>query len=149
MHRAGCRFGDECHYLHPKLCNNSVSMKTCYNESCKLVHLKFTKRSPPAIENHATNGRQSRNYQDSRNYQYPVPNSYEQRSSKQREQGYNNQPRWSSNNAQHNTQNPFLEERMKKLEQSILQSVKQMINQQLWNTEETYNTEFPHLEPGW
>ena len=47
MHKAGCRFGDKCRYLHPKLCQNSVTMKMCLNEDCKLTHLKYTKRHKP------------------------------------------------------------------------------------------------------
>ena len=51
-HRAGCRFGEDCRYLHPKLCQNSVTMKACYNKSCTLTHLKFTKRKNESYKNH-------------------------------------------------------------------------------------------------
>ena len=44
-HPAGCRFGEKCKFLHPKLCENSVELKVCYNKECKLCHLKFTRRN--------------------------------------------------------------------------------------------------------
>ena len=43
----GCRRGKRCKYVHPKLCPNSVNMKICLNEECKLVHLKGTQRKKP------------------------------------------------------------------------------------------------------
>ena len=39
-----CKWGKECHFLHPKLCENSVRIRSCYNEDCKHTHLKGTKR---------------------------------------------------------------------------------------------------------
>ena len=42
MHKAGCRWGNECKYLHPTLCKNSVSLKICLNEHCQYAHLKNT-----------------------------------------------------------------------------------------------------------
>ena len=44
MHRAGCRFGKDCRYLHPTLCKNSVVMKMCLNKKCTYAHLRYTKR---------------------------------------------------------------------------------------------------------
>ena len=44
MHRAGCKFGEECRYLHPTLCQNSVRLKMCLNDSCQHTRLRFTKR---------------------------------------------------------------------------------------------------------
>ena len=43
-HRSGCKYGKECRFLHPKLCQNSVTMKKCYNQQCTLTHLRFTVR---------------------------------------------------------------------------------------------------------
>lgn len=42
MHRGGCKFGDECRFLHPTLCKNSVGLNTCLNEYCQYAHLKNT-----------------------------------------------------------------------------------------------------------
>ena len=150
MHKGGCRFGEDCYYLHPKMCQNSATLNTCYNESCKLVHLRFTKRRPTRSDNRVSNGESNRNYQGSNSFQNP--RSYEQRQSKPHEySSYNQQNRWANKNPHYNNaQNPFLEENMlKKMEQRILHSVKQMIATQLWNTEEDYNTEYPQLNGEW
>ena len=149
-HRGGCKFGEDCFNLHPKLCQNSVSMNTCYNENCKLVHLKFTKRKPPREEN------DSRSYSNSfvsnrgqSNNPHTSSNSrsygYEQRNFKPREQSYNKYHQNSSwNDPQKN--NTFLEETMQKFQQSFLQSMKQLMEAQFWKAEETYNTEFPQMQ---
>ena len=42
--RWGCT-RKHCKFHHPKLCQNSLIMKTCYNKDCKEVHLRGTKRS--------------------------------------------------------------------------------------------------------
>ena len=42
--RIGCQEGENCSFFHPKLCRNSVRTLTCFNENCKFVHLKSTKR---------------------------------------------------------------------------------------------------------
>ena len=65
--RIGCQKGNTCPKFHPKLCNNSLRTATCYNDKCKFVHLKSTKRErdedePPAQrrnnrENQSLNGR--------------------------------------------------------------------------------------------
>lgn len=44
---SGCRFKGQCRYLHPRLCENSVKLKTCLNKSCTEFHLKGTQRKPP------------------------------------------------------------------------------------------------------
>ena len=44
MHRGGCGFGDNCRYLHPILCQNSVINRTCFSESCTNGHLRYTRR---------------------------------------------------------------------------------------------------------
>ena len=48
----GCKRGDECKFLHPILCSSSNSVdKICTRESCKLHHLRGTKRtSVPASQ---------------------------------------------------------------------------------------------------
>ena len=50
MNRGGCRFGEDCYYVHPKLCQNSVTMKVCLSESCTYAHLKYTSRKKPNEE---------------------------------------------------------------------------------------------------
>lgn len=42
--RWGCT-RKNCKFHHPKLCQNSLIMKLCYNKDCKEVHLRGTKRS--------------------------------------------------------------------------------------------------------
>ena len=42
--RLGCSKGNDCKYLHPKLCNNSVLKRVCLNEDCQYTHLKHTRR---------------------------------------------------------------------------------------------------------
>ena len=43
---SGCRFKGQCRYLHPRLCENSLKLKTCLNKSCTEFHLKGTQRKP-------------------------------------------------------------------------------------------------------
>ena len=59
-HRAGCRFGKDCRYLHPKLCQNSVVMRACYNKQCTLTHLKFTRKKDDNYRN--DNNRETNRY---------------------------------------------------------------------------------------
>ena len=41
----GCRFGSKCRFLHPPLCQNSLLLKTCLNNSnCQQWHIEGTKR---------------------------------------------------------------------------------------------------------
>ena len=149
-HRGGCKFGEDCFNLHPKLCQNSVSMNTCYNENCKLVHLKFTKRKPPREENDSRsysnsfvrNRGQSNNPRTSSN---PRSNGYEQRNFQPKQQSYNKYHQNSSWNDSQKS-NTFLEETMQKFQQSFLQSMKQLMEAQFWKAEETYNTEFPPMQ---
>lgn len=42
--KGGCQKGESCTRFHPKLCKNSIRSLSCYNENCKFVHLKSTKR---------------------------------------------------------------------------------------------------------
>ena len=70
-HRFGCRFGKECRYLHPKLCRNSISMKACYNEECRMTHLKFTKRKRESDSYENRRNHYPRNSNASRNYRKP------------------------------------------------------------------------------
>lgn len=40
----GCTKGDDCKFLHPKLCRNSVLKRYCPNKDCTFHHLKHTRR---------------------------------------------------------------------------------------------------------
>ncbi|KAL5271626.1 hypothetical protein ACHWQZ_G002039 [Mnemiopsis leidyi] len=42
--RLGCTKGNDCKYLHPKLCRNSVLKRYCPNQDCSYHHLKHTRR---------------------------------------------------------------------------------------------------------
>ena len=55
--RIGCQKGDRCSYYHPKLCRNSVSSLSCYNDNCKFVHLQSTKRKKASHEASASRNR--------------------------------------------------------------------------------------------
>ena len=55
MHRGGCKFGDECRFLHPTLCKNSVGLNTCLNENCQYAHLKNTHMKKPYEEKNNSN----------------------------------------------------------------------------------------------
>ena len=65
--RIGCQNGDSCSKLHPKLCKYSVRSSACYNENCKFVHLKGTKRNRDQ-DGHPENQPQSQ-YRDVRDIQ--------------------------------------------------------------------------------
>ena len=43
--KLGCKKGNSCKYLHPRLCRDSVNKRVCLNRECKFVHLKFTRRN--------------------------------------------------------------------------------------------------------
>ena len=40
----GCNKGNECEFYHPQHCKSSQQKRTCYVESCTLVHLAGTRR---------------------------------------------------------------------------------------------------------
>ena len=57
---SGCRFREKCRFLHPIVCQNSLNLSTCLNDSCTNFHLKGTRRlvnvgREAQIPNHATN----------------------------------------------------------------------------------------------
>ena len=68
----GCKWGDKCKFLHPILCSSSNSVdKICTKESCKLQHLRGTKRATvpasqvakePQTNKHGYDGRVTTNY---------------------------------------------------------------------------------------
>lgn len=46
----GCTKGDNCELFHPKMCHRSLRDRTCINPSCKVMHVKGTKRSEVTIQ---------------------------------------------------------------------------------------------------
>ena len=44
-HSKGCDTS-RCNHFHPYFCKSSLTTKTCFNQKCKNVHLKGTKRKP-------------------------------------------------------------------------------------------------------
>ena len=50
---SGCRFKSQCRFLHPRVCENSLKLKTCLNKSCSEFHLKGTQRKPPPPEDYS------------------------------------------------------------------------------------------------
>ena len=41
---SGCRFKDKCRYFHPKMCQNSLKMKVCLDDTCSAIHIPGTQR---------------------------------------------------------------------------------------------------------
>ena len=73
--RNGCTRGRKCWYFHPRLCQNSVTMKMCLTKTCKEIHLVGTKRSASRDDNY--NGQlQDSNATD---YQQSYNNKYKQK----------------------------------------------------------------------
>ena len=42
----GCNKGKNCQYFHPTMYLNSLLKSECFNERCKLLHIKGTARKP-------------------------------------------------------------------------------------------------------
>ena len=47
----GCSKGRTCEFLHPKVCRTSINKHECFNDNCKFMHIKGTKRQKPINEN--------------------------------------------------------------------------------------------------
>jgi hypothetical protein len=47
----GCSNGRKCEFLHPRICRTSLNKHECFNENCKYMHIKGTKRQRPKNEN--------------------------------------------------------------------------------------------------
>lgn len=43
--KMGCQKGTKCELFHPMLCRNSLTKRECYNEGCRFIHCKGTKRN--------------------------------------------------------------------------------------------------------
>lgn len=154
MHRAGCKFGLTCRYLHPTLCQNSVKMRTCLNDNCKLAHLKYTKRSDEMRRQNssyyqnqgenprARNGFQSGSrYQESQNYNqgYQESQNYKQRTQSIRASGPTsmqssfNRGRYSTDaglGEQANDTQRFLANAMQKMQKQLASQIQFQIRKQ-------------------
>lgn len=152
MHKMGCKYGEDCRQLHPTLCQNSVRMKACYNESCTQAHLRYTKRnqnegsysSSYAKSNDrfnrgaynkrgASNGGYRRGAYSDRQQQ---TQNHSQNASSwkpyvERRQDADSQPQTHS----------FLEESMKKIEQTLIQKMQEQIEAQFNKMQ--YNVQYP------
>ena len=47
----GCTLGEKCEKYHLRMCPSSLKKKECYRATCKLVHVKGTKRKKADTEN--------------------------------------------------------------------------------------------------
>ena len=47
----GCNKGKNCQFFHPTMCLNSLRKSECFNETCKLMHIKGTVRKRKADTN--------------------------------------------------------------------------------------------------
>lgn len=74
----GCNLGKKCSDFHPTMCINSLRKGECFSQSCKLNHIKGTKRHPPQTQNYFT-GTQSQNISQPPNESAPSnhPNSHD------------------------------------------------------------------------
>ena len=161
MHRAGCHFGDKCNFLHPKLCQNSVKMKMCLNDSCTFVHLKYTKRIQPTEESMPRNNFRNGNNRSSNNNNNINTNYHQSsnsvhtgvhtdRSQPARFNTYNkNIQQYSAEQSYENPQNhSFLEKAMERMRIELSKIIHQQIEtqfQQLQN-KNYYEAEYPNLE---
>ena len=48
----GCRFGKNCIFLHPPICQNSLKLKACLNRNCQELHIKGTQRNTRNLPKH-------------------------------------------------------------------------------------------------
>ncbi len=61
--RLGCQLGWNCDKFHIIMCRTSITRRECYNENCKFLHCKGTKRqrwSDPLVENMTASQNQRR-----------------------------------------------------------------------------------------
>lgn len=147
MHGAGCKFGEKCRYLHPNLCQNSVQMKMCLNESCTFVHLKYTKRSQPTGENKQINDYRKPNFQQQSKYANRGANT--SRSQTPNFSPNENTLSYSVDQRYEEPQNQsFLEKAMDKMRKDFSRLIQQQIQMQFQQMQNGnyYETEYPSLQ---
>ena len=74
----GCTRGSRCWYFHPRLCQNSVTMKICLTKTCKEVHLIGTTRER-RFKPRDNNYKDPRQHTNSTSDQQTYSQSYQQR----------------------------------------------------------------------
>ena len=152
MHKMGCKYGEDCRQLHPTLCQNSVQMKACYNESCTQAHLRFTKRSQNESSYAKNNDRHNRGaYNDK--YKRGASNGGYRRGA------YSDRPQQTQNHSQNASSwkpfvekrqdadsqpqtHSFLEESMKRMEQTLIQKMQEQIEAQFNRMH--YDVQYPN-----
>ena len=136
-HRSGCKYGKECRFLHPKLCQNSVTMKKCYNQQCTLTHLRFTIRKKddyykshqnPSEPRHYGNTRQKTG-RDKKTEEHPKPHQPSSESKTNDNKTEGNAPNSKEEN-QHFL-GPALERMQKELSNLIQVQIQQQFQQQM------------------
>ena len=156
MHKGGCKFNDECWFLHPKLCQNSVGMRMCLDEKCTHVHLRYTRRSKqgggernenrkPINQRDRTNGQ---NYQRQYEQDRPRNGSYKNES---RQSRY----RSNSRSEPRNSQQHFLVQMMKDMQNQLAAQIQREIRKQFQyqpqteiqqEVDEQYQAEYPSVQ---
>ena len=164
MHRAGCKFGLDCRYLHPTLCQNSVRMRTCLNENCKLAHLRYTKRSQDDQQRQHSSYRDQtypgQNFNPRRGVQsnsgYQEPRKLNPRYQNTRSSGpkpMQNNPNSGSFSAGNNSSEDhlstqhFLANAMERMQRQLSNQIQQQIQMQFqqFQTYEYQEADFPNL----
>ena len=167
MHRGGCRFGEDCTYLHPTLCKNSVIMKTCLNENCTYAHLRYTKRKQqigeeeyntrmkpkPQRENYRREG-----FSQQRTQRRPEITDYQKMESNQPNFRFNQRNVGNVESEQHeqpHDQHHFLYQMMEKMQKQLLSQLQREMQLQFqqYHRTEYHRTEYPNLpnpeNPAW
>ena len=161
MHVAGCRFGDQCRFLHPKLCQNSVMTKSCYNKDCKLTHLKYTTRvqqttgmqpiKPKRYAREDTNHHNVGNHRESNYHQYQRTADRQQADRQQVEERVRNSRGSYGNEDITLNQQTFLEKAIEKIQRELASRIEYQIKTQMQihhnkiQEEKRCNQEHPNL----
>lgn len=167
MHRGGCRFGEECRFLHPTICQNSLTMQVCLSETCTNVHLQKTHRKPKESVGKQTSYRNP-NIQREDSYKGNYFNSYkkeapryEQKKPYEQNNSYNQSYRGNTRSfvEQQNNQEHFLSQIMERMQQQLLPQIQREIRKELQlQTQQvpstmTYNMDYPSMQeagdPAW
>ena len=158
MDRRGCRFGEDCRYLHPTLCQNSVVMRKCFNKSCTHAHLRHTtkeikenvdsykgsysqgaKAEPPRgnyIQGAKPENSRYENRQYNNSYQSQKPKTRQYERNKPYNPNYRPAPRRVE--AQSNDQEHFLCQMVEKMKEQLFPFFQQEMRRQLQH--QTYQT---------
>ena len=136
----GCKNGNNCPYLHPPICNGSMRRRECFNENCKRLHLKGTRRYP---SNYPETEQQQ---QQQQKQQFRAPPRQQRQQQQQQQQHDSNKPTANyatavqshSNSNQNTLTVPFLVQEMHHLQQT---------QQQILQMLKTLPLQWPHATP--